>query len=296
MWIIFALGSSISFSIVHLLDSYCVGSLYNKPYIGIIVSALVSSLPFAAIPFLHFEIVRDLFNSKIVLLGILSGILIQASQLLYFQSLKYSEAGIIAAYWNMVPVLLSIFSFTIFGVFFSVKQYSGLIFVICASIGICRMDSNMRSRWNSFLLMLNASLLQVVAYFSQSNLYLTASFVTGFFSINLGFFLFGICMLFIRKFRQEFMANWPILRGSLWLLLLTEIFNLLSIALREKAIQSQQVALVAGILATIPIFTFIFGVLYSFIFPRSKYLVVNHYFKTKLALSSFAAVGIYLIS
>ena len=107
MWLVFALMAPFFFAVVHVLDSYCVSDIFEKPWVGGLTSSLATVVVILmAMPFVLPFIEWSLPPSKIILLALLAGGLIQASQFLYFQALSYSEAGIVAAYWNMIPAIL----------------------------------------------------------------------------------------------------------------------------------------------------------------------------------------------
>src|SRR5687768_7864430 len=116
MWLFFALLTPLFWSVVHVMDSHCVDEVFEKPWMGMITSALTSTVIILFVPFIFPYFSDSALSPPIyyILLAILAGMFIQISQFFYFQSLAFSEAGIVAAYWNLTPALLPVISFLIF--------------------------------------------------------------------------------------------------------------------------------------------------------------------------------------
>jgi drug/metabolite transporter (DMT)-like permease len=176
MWLLFALMSPFFWAIVHVLDAHCVERVFDRPWMGVITSALTSLvvvliIPFA-IPFVSWQVPRW----EIVLLALLAGAVIQLSQAFYFQALDYSEAGIVAAYWNMTPALLPIASFVVLNKVLGGWRYLGIAILILASVSFCLLDTNFKARWRSFLLMVLASGLQVGALLLEKHVFEEGTF------------------------------------------------------------------------------------------------------------------------
>ena len=103
-WLAFALISPFFWAIVHVLDSYCVEVVFDRPWVGIITSAfaMLIALPFLAIGLIFTGV--SPMSAEPIGLCVLSGFVFMASQFLYFKVLSVTESGIVAAYWNMLPL------------------------------------------------------------------------------------------------------------------------------------------------------------------------------------------------
>src|SRR3989338_7051364 len=133
MWVLYALTAAVFFAVVHLLDEYCIDEIFEKPWIGVITSALASLVVLIPLPFILPFVGWQWPTYSILLLAISAGALIQVSQLLYFNALANTNAGIVAAYWNIIPAILPILSYFIFGRIFTPNQYIGIVILIFSS-------------------------------------------------------------------------------------------------------------------------------------------------------------------
>jgi drug/metabolite transporter (DMT)-like permease len=140
MWLIFGLAAPLLWALVHILDEYCVDHLFEKPWMGVVTSAAASAIAFIGLPFILFYVDFSTFSLQLFLAAIIAGLFIQVSQGFYFTALSYSEAGIVAGYWNMIPALLPVASFIIFGQILSLNQYIGIVILIIASTALCLID------------------------------------------------------------------------------------------------------------------------------------------------------------
>src|SRR5262245_47641726 len=142
MWVFFALLFPFCFTVVAVLDAYCVKKVFDRPWMGAITSSVSSSMALLLIPTAWPFVVWRQPSLKVIALALLAGALLQLSQALYFQSLAFSEAGIISAYLNLIPVILPVISYFILRQAFGVLTYIGIALNIAASVWMCLIDSN----------------------------------------------------------------------------------------------------------------------------------------------------------
>lgn len=296
MWIAFALSAAFFFAVVHVLDEYCVDDVFEKPWFGVITSSIASIIVFQLIPFVAPFADMTLPKWNIVALSISAGILIQISQALYFKSLSYSEAGIVAAYWNLVPAILPIASFIAFGTIFSGKEVFGILILISTSIALCLFDANFEARWKSFFLMTLASLLQVIAYLSEDYIFDNSAFFPAFFLITFGLIITGIIPLLFKKIRLSIHKNSQKLIPLLKFFILIEVCNLIALFFAQKGIAIGDAALVAAIETTMPAHAFLLSALLVFALPKIANKDVLKNFAQKIAIVCVMVFGVYLVS
>lgn len=260
MWLIFALLAPVFFAIVHILDSYCVEDIFDRPWFGMITSSLASIIVFAPLPYILPFISWQWPTLNIILLALLAGALIQFSQGLYFQALSYCEAGIIGAYWNMIPAFIPIISFIFLKEKLPFSTYIGISILIFASSYILILDSNRQFRLKAFVLMLIACSVQAISYLILDHAYTKSTFVIIFYLMTIGLILLGIAPLALKSIRSSFYKNRMKLIPASKFFLVIEIANLIALAFAEKAIDLGNPALVAAIETTIPAFIIIISI------------------------------------
>ncbi|MEP0912185.1 hypothetical protein NDI45_14790 [Leptolyngbya sp. GB1-A1] len=134
---------------------------------------------------------------QVVAVALLKGALIQISQVFYFEALSYSEASIVAAYWNITPIVLPIASFLLFGKVFQFRHYLGIATLITASVSLCLANANFEARWKSFYLMIFACCVQAAALLLEEYIFGHSSFFVGYLLATVGIIISGILPLLI---------------------------------------------------------------------------------------------------
>lgn len=291
MWLIFALVSPMLWALVHVADSHCVHERFEKPWMGVTTSSFASLVAMVLLPFLEWSA----WDWNLVALAILGGALIQVSQALYFQTLAYSEAGIVAAYWNMVPALLPVVSFILLSQVFSASQYAGIVVIVAASVCMCLLDCNLTTRWQSFLLMLTASVMQVMALLMLNRVYDHMPFLQGFLLMTGGIVVCGCLPLLLRPVRSVFYQNARALVAGSPLFVSIEIVNLLALACSQKALQLGDPSLVAAVESTLPAFCFILSMLFWRIAPVFGDEMAFSNLRWKFVCVTCMAIGVVML-
>ncbi len=291
MWIFLALTSSMLWAVVHVLDSDCVDEIFEKPWFGVITSSLASVVAVVLLPF----VVWDWPSWHIVILAMLIGVLIQASQAFYFHALAFSEPGIVAAYWNLVPALLPAASFVLFRRILTLGEYTGISILILASVWICLLDRNRQTRWWPFWLMIPASLLQVSAFLVADVVYEETSFLLGFLLAVVGIVVTGLVPLISSRVRQPLWENRRRLLGFAHVFVTIEVINLLALFCSQGAIDMGVPSLVAAVEATIPGHVFVLSLLLMACGSRRADPRVTHRLIPKLCCVGAMAIGAWLM-
>lgn len=258
MWLYFALAAPFFFAIVHIIDSYCVDELLDKPWMGSITGAIATTL---TLPFLLPLSGVEIPPQQIILFGITAGILIQISQVFYFYALSYSEVGIVAAYWNMIPAILPLMSIIILGRILTLSQYLGIGILIFSSTYMLLLDSEIKTRIRTFQLMIIACFLQACSYLLQDTVFDYISFFQGFLLLAIGIIIGGLLPLLFKRVRKELISNGDkiLLAGKLFILV--EFINIVALAFAQKAISLGDPSLVSAAETTIPAFAFLISLL-----------------------------------
>ncbi|GAB4213680.1 MAG: hypothetical protein OHK0012_10250 [Synechococcales cyanobacterium] len=296
MWLVFALLSPLFWAMVHVLDAYCVDRVFEKPWMGVITSSLASSIVVVIVPFLVPYGLRPMTHWPLVGVALLAGALIQISQACYFQALAYSEAGIVAAYWNMTPTFLPLASYLLMGGVLDHTHYLGIGLLILTSVSFCLLDVHFFTRWRSFFLMVLASILQVAAILLEKYFFDREPFLLGFLFITLGIILAGSMPLLIPTVRHSFTANLPKLRSAALVLIGIEVINLVALFMSQQAVNLGIPSLVAAVETMIPAYAFLLSLFLAMVVPRFGDPETHHRLPAKLALVTIMALGVWMIS
>lgn len=297
MWLFFSLLAPFFFAVVHVMDSYCVEDIFEKPWMGMITSALASIIVFAPLPFVLPLMNLDWPPWEMAIIAMIAGALIQISQAMYFQSLAYSEAGIVAAYWNMIPAIIVIFGYVLLNNTLTQFQYIGIIILIIASTNLLLVDQNFAFRRITFFLMITASFMQAISYILLDKIFLHADFITVFLFMTIGLILAGSSPLLFKRIRKQITMNKIHLGIQAKIFVFIEIVNLIALACAEKAIDLYEPALVAAAETTMPAFTFILSIL-LFYTTKNRIGDERSLQKLPLKITSIALMfcGVILIS
>jgi drug/metabolite transporter (DMT)-like permease len=296
MWVAYSLLAAFFFALVHVLDEYCVGEIFEKPWFGVITSSIASIVVFQLIPFVAPFVDMSMPATNITIMAISAGILIQASQALYFKALSFSEAGIVAAYWNFVPAFLPVVSHLAFGTVFSGHELLGIIILVSTSVALCILDVNFETRWKSFFLMIAAASLQVIAYIFEDVIFSKSAFFPAFFLISFGLIITGMIPLAFKKVRHTLRRNTKRLIPLIKFFLIIEIFNLIALFFAQKGIKTGDAPLVAAIETTMPAHAFLLSAVLVFVLPSLSNRDVLYKLPQKIIAIGFMILGVYFIS
>ncbi|TSC98435.1 MAG: EamA-like transporter family [Candidatus Peregrinibacteria bacterium Greene1014_49] len=296
MWILLALAASICFAVVYLLDEYCIDEVLDKPWMAVITSATASIIVFLPLPYILPFINWQWPPAKIIALGIFSGMLIQVSQLLYYNALAKTNAGIVATYLNLTTAILPIVSFILFGTVLTPYQYIGIILLIFASNTMLLADHNYETRTSALFLTIGVSLIQTAVYLIQDYIYEITSFIVSYFLLTVGLMSVGIFACCLRPIRQKMYEEKNKILSSFKLFFGIGCLDLFAIAFAQKSIQIGHPSLVSAIETTIPGFTFIITFCAISIFGIKYDEKIFSGIGKKFASLSMMIMGVYLVS
>lgn len=296
IWLVFAIVSSAFCAIVIVLDAHCVDEVFDHPLVGIVTSGMtvLMAIPLLSVGLLFSPLAP--MSVTTVALCALTGFLFIASQGFYFQSLATAESGIVAAYWNLIPLLLIVVSFVLFGEVLTLASYTGAGIIIISSVAICLLDGNQKSRWSTFGMMFAGALLQVAYFLVQKHVFNRCPVYQAFLLISLSMGLSGVSTLLIPGCRLIFRKNWPRIRTSLRFLFAIEVTNLVAIGTTHYAVSFGIPSLVSAVEASIPGCTFLISmVLFASTGKYGEEEARNHLLG-KLLLVCVMVFGVWLLS
>jgi uncharacterized membrane protein len=253
MWIQYALFSSFLWAIVHILDEHCVDKIFSKPWLGVVTSSGISAGIFLLLPLFHPTVFIP--NWDILLLCLVTGAIIQLSQLFYFRALDSSDSGTVAAYWNLTPIFLPIISYWLFGSLITGGNYIGIALLVVASIGLCSIDE-FSGRWNTLYLMSIAAALQTLVVLLEKYIFDRTDFFGAFLSIAVGVIISGLSSLANKEIRLTFFKDLPQIKQALPIFVVIELINWGALYCGQTAVKLGVPTLVAAIEASTPAYAF----------------------------------------
>ncbi len=285
MWLFYALLGPPFWALIHIMDSHCVGNVFDRPWVGVITSSLATAV------FMLFALMLLPLDGlvvpewHIIAMAVSAGGLIQLAQVFYFQALEKTEAGIVAAYGNFTPTLLPLASYLVLGDVLDFWHYISIGVLVIASICFCLIDVSRNGNWSSIILMLLASASQVSAILLEKYVFMHSLFYVGFGFVILGVVLSGLLpVLCLRKIRLTFRSNLPRLKPFAPLFLCIELANLIALYLSQKAVDLGSPTLAAAMETTVPGYTFLLTMILIALNPKLGNQEAKYRLRTKLIL------------
>jgi drug/metabolite transporter (DMT)-like permease len=293
MWLYYALLGPPFWALVNILDSHCVGNVFDKPWIGVITGSLATAVILLAFPFVLPFVEWQLPEWHIIALALLSGGLIQLAQAFYFQALDRTEAGIVAAYENFTPALLPLASYFLLGDVLQTWHYIAIGVLVLASLCFALIDVSRHGKWDSILLMLMASTVQVLVILIEKYVFEHSTFYISFMFIIIGVVLSGLLpILLSSNVRKTFRDNIPKLKPLAALFIGLEMANVVALYLSQKAVDLGSPALSAAMETTVPGYTFLLTILLLYFKHQFGDEDVRHELRTKLVLVGIMTAGV----
>lgn len=296
IWLAFALTSPLFWGVTHVLDSYCVDEIFDHPWVGAVTSGLCTLLilPFLALGV--FILPTAPMPWSAVGLCILAGIVFMAGQIAYFYALSISESGIVAAYWNLIPLLLLVIGYLFFNEQLTSYQYLGCVVLILSSVGFCLLDGNAESRWQSFWLMLFGVSCMSIYFLIQKKVFTLSPVYQAFLVSSLSIATAGLAPLLSPRHLKAFQQNWRNIRPAFRFLLAIEIANLIALGTSQYAVSYGYPSLVSAVEGTIPAYAFLISMFLYSVFRKYGEEEARHHLLTKLLLVCVMAFGVWLVS
>jgi uncharacterized membrane protein len=292
MWIQYALFSSFLWAIVHILDEHCVDKIFSKPWLGVITSSGVSAGIFLLLPVFHPKVTIP--NWDILLICLLTGSIIQLSQLFYFRALDSSDSGTVSAYWNLTPIFLLIISYWLFGSLVTGGNYIGIALLVIASVGLCSID-RFSGRWNTLYLMSIAAGFQTLVILLEKYIFERTDFFGAFLSIAVGVVVSGLSILANKEIRLTFIKDSPQIKQALPILMAIELVNWGALYCGQTAIKLGIPTLVAAIEASTPAYAFGLALLIARLQRRKVDRDAQRKLPIKWGLIGLMMTGVWLI-
>ena len=172
-------------------------------------------------------------------------------------------------------------------------HYISIGVIVLASLCFAMIDVTRHGRWDSILLMLIVSSIQITIVLIQKYLFEQGDFVIIFMFILIGIVISGLLpLLLVFNARKIFKNNIPKLKPYIPLFICLEFANVFALYLTQKSIDLGSPALTAAMGATIPAYSFLFSLVLLRFKHRFGDEEVRYRFRTKLVLVGIMSVSV----
>ena len=263
MWMILAIPASLMFAIVSIIDKRLL--THNLPNVSVLMIWTVMGMVFYAVVILLMTGIPPLATPKIMLICLCSGLSLGVGISLMFLALKYEEASRAIAIVNTNPIFVTLLAIPLLGEYLNLTQWIALFLIIAGSalVSIKRSTNNRLLGFSRFTPLLIASsfcwgVAHLIAKYVLEDLQLPTVFAIQ----QLGVAIVLAC--YIRKRSWDGLLQCMRDRNTCLLMIFGEaILPYIAIFVGLTAISYGPVSLVASVLASRPMFVFLFASLLS---------------------------------
>jgi len=265
IWIILSLISAMFWALDNILDKYLLTNRLKDPYSYNILTNLNDILPVILIPIftpVHYDRV---FSVVAFLFGMLTVI----SLVFYNKAMIKEEASRVAAFEWTSPIFVAILSLLIFREVLSLYGYLGILLIV---IGAFILSHKKQGKiiispilWMVIIFSFLFAVGDVVSDFSLNYI----DFWSFFFWASIGSVASSVLMFGLPKIRRDFWAEMRTLEAKVFFMILAvSVIYYIAESFFYAALSLGQVSLVVAIVATQPMFTFIYSLVIGLYRPE----------------------------
>lgn len=298
-WILVALVAPLIWSFLNHADKYLISKYSNNA--GVAGLAIFSSL-FAvfALPVIYI-IDSTVFSLPAVstIAITISGILLAFCVFLYLHALDHDDTSHVVPFWFLTPMFAYVLGIIFLGEYIhGGKVLGSIITLVGALILSLEFDKGVKVKKAVTILMVFSSMSvagsdTIFKYFVNH-----ASFSQAIFWNQVGFVIFGVALLSIKKYRSDFrnvlkMKSLQIVSINV----IGELGQTIAVVVNTYALLLAPIALVTLVNYTFqPLFVFIIGILITRFFPKiaQEHLTRRH-ITQKVVSMVIMSIGVYLI-
>lgn len=270
-WVLISLLGPILWAIVNHLDKYAITKY--KQIIGIEgIVILMNILSIVILPIAFFSndgVLNILLLHKLIL--ILNGFMCTAAGLCYLYAIAEDEASVVAPLFQLIPIFGFFLGYFFLRETLSVKQIFGSVIVIFGVVLLLidfNKDTKVKFKFIVGILMVISSLLFASFQIFFKMIALKETFWISTFWQYVGIFLSGLVLLFIKKFRDNFLKIFSLRKFHfIGVVGLIEILNMGGNLATAYALLLAPVALVLLMSSYQPLFVLFFGFVITYFFP-----------------------------
>lgn len=271
-WFIIALAGPILWAIVNHIDKYLLSSHFKgKSIAALMMFSTLTSIIVLPIFYIIRPTIFDISPQQagiLIFVGILSAIGIW----LYLLALDEDEASVVVPLFQTIPIFGAIFAYFFLGEVLTTQQLIGCVLIIAGSMILTleiEEEQKITFKRKVLLLMLGSSILFGFYETLFKVVAMEEEFWVASFWEQAGLMLMGIFLLFINRYRRDFiMLLTKNGKGIMSLNLGSELLTIIGNIAVNFAIIIAPVALVLTVSGFQPLFVFFFGVIITLFIPR----------------------------
>lgn len=274
-WLVFALSGPVLWAISVHLDKYLVERFFKDSDVAVLL-VFTAWIGVLLLPFIWLyepDVTAPGAASIAVIMA--SGVLYMGAMLLYLRALQTEEASVVAPFFQASPLFGYGLAYLVLGETLSGRQLIGGVLIIVGALivslklGSFSSAGDSRFKARLALLMLACGFALAVSTLIFKIFAVRTEFWTTTFWLFVGEALFGVGLLSMRAYREQFFT---LLRTNTTALLSinasNELINLGGGLGSRYALLFAPLSIVQAIGSTTTLFVFLFGVLLSLVSPR----------------------------
>lgn len=303
-WFFIALAGTILWSIGNFVDKL-LSDRFTGHLGGVLALALFSSF-FSALVALGIFFVDPatiIATPHHALVLIIAGIVEVIGIYLYLRALRHEDTSTVVPFFQSVPIFSFVLGFIILGEVLSLTQMlAGLAVIIGGVLLALDISADRHVRFKASLALLMTISAFCFALFDTLFKYgaVGEGFWTGIFWQHVGIFLAGVVVFIVNDHaRRGFLMSFTESRYHvLSLNFINEVFYVGGVMLFSYALLLAPIALVATVNVFQPVFVFVFGALFTFLFPHliKENVSLRHMLQKSLAISVIVIASVFLVS
>lgn len=256
IWILLSLIAAMLWALDNILDKHLLTGRLKNAYSYNILTNLNDVLPVVLIPILapvHYD-------PTFSIVALLFGMLTVVSLVYYNKAMIEEEASRVAAFEWTSPIFVAVLSFLLFGEALSLGGYIGILLIVIGAFILSRKKQGKiiisQALWFVIIFSFLFAVGDVISDFSLNYM----DFWSFFFWASIGSVASALLMLGFPKIRRDFRAETRTLEAKVFLMILAvSIIYYVAEVFFYAALSLGQVSLVVAIVATQPMFTFIYA-------------------------------------
>ena len=219
------------------------------------------------------------------------------SSYFYFQALKITDASIVVALFQIVPVFSLILTFIFFHEILTIKQLIGILIIIIAAMVMSLKKNQGIFNFIPFIYMLITTITSAIYFFTLEIAIKLSNYSNALVLFQLSLFIIGIILMFIKSYRLSFFHMLDYQKKLVGFNFLNETLTLIANILNNFANTLIPLAIVNALSSFQIVFTFLIGIVGSLIIPKLFYEQIDK--KTiikKITCIGLELFGVYLMT
>jgi drug/metabolite transporter (DMT)-like permease len=298
-WLFFAFSGPVLWAISVHFDKYLVERFFKHSDVAVLL-VFTAFIGVLMLPFIWFfqPSVISLDLERIAIIAA-SGILYMGAMLFYLQALQSEEASVVAPFFQASPLFGYVLAYFVLGEKLSAMQMAGgALIIVGASVVSIRFGRGGAFKLRLAALMLTCGFVLALATLIFKIFAVEVAFWTTTFWMFVGEAIFGVALLTIASYRQQFVT---LVRANTAALLSinasNELINLGGGLGNRYALLFAPLSLVQAIGSTTTLFVFLFGVALSVVYPHlGRESLSARELAQKAAAAALVALGVALVT